>query len=361
MIAKLSVVTAGLLTTFQDFGRHGFRRFGVPRAGVLHPDLAVIANALAENAATEAVLEFFYSGPSLSVEAGPVRFAFAGDFKIRLLRNGTSYLVRSWRTLTLENGDTLQVGPVVTGKAGYIAISGGFEVPSVLKSCSTYLRGGFGGLDGKRLQSGSVIYAKESVGNKEPERYLPIPPGRDAFGGFLTQGGLDQVLPIRVILGPQDDYFTDEALTTFLSATYTVTRASDRMGIRLDGPRLQHRKNFPPEIISDGIVPGAIQVPGNGIPIALLADAQTVGGYPKIATIASVDLGKLAVLTPGRQICFTALSANEGAELLISHRQQLAQRISGILPIQLAGRDRNQFGNTGLATAALSTQVCFSG
>ncbi len=350
MTAKLSIISPGLLATFQDFGRNGLRRYGVPRSGVLHPDLALIANALAENDANEAVLEFFHSGPCLRAESNPVRFAFAGDFSIRLVRQGKSFLVRSWRTLTLEGGDILYVGPVTTGKAGYVAVCGGFGLSPVLGSCSTYLRGGFGGLGGRQLQTGDVLEIKEFMGMKTPEHYLPNPPERETFGGIPSKGNQNSPLHIRVIPGPQDDYFTDKALKFFLSCTYTITRASDRMGIRLDGPALDHCPDLQPEIISDGIMPGAIQVPGSGLPIALLADAQTVGGYPKIATVVTVDLPKLAVLNPGRHIHFKAVTAQEGADLLLKHRANLEQLISKILPIRMVGRQGSSYYNNSLAS-----------
>ena len=336
MTGQLLVLSSGMLTTLQDFGRNGFRRFGVPASGVLHPDLAKIANALAGNKENEPLFEFFYTGPDLRLESGSVRLAFAGDFRIELTRNERKSLLRSWRTFTLEVGDSLRIGPVTTGKAGYMAISGGLGVQPVLGSCSTYLRGGFGGLNGNRLRPGMLLPVKQTIPSNEPEYYLPAPPGRNTFGG--PAAGDD--IAIRVILGPQDDYFAETSIETFLSNDYTVTEESDRMGIRLEGPTLVHRGDRKPEIVSDGIVPGAIQVPGNGAPIVLLADCQTVGGYPKIATVASVDLPRIAVLVPGRRISFKSITVDEGAELLLQHRQRLAAIIGRIKPIKLVGTNR---------------------
>jgi len=161
MYAQLLVTNPGLMTTLQDLGRHGFRRFGVPRSGVLHPDLARIANALAGNSENEPLLEFFFTGPCFHLKSGSVRLAFAGDFLIELIKNGRKFLLRPWRTITLEKGDQLQIGPVTTGKTGYVAISGGLDAKPVLGSCSTYLRGGFGGINGTRLMAVTPCSVKQ--------------------------------------------------------------------------------------------------------------------------------------------------------------------------------------------------------
>ncbi|TWJ19351.1 5-oxoprolinase subunit C family protein [Geobacter argillaceus] len=357
MTSQLLVVSPGLLTTFQDLGRYGFRRFGVPRSGVLHPDLARIANALAGNGENESVLEFFLSGPSFRLESGSVRLALAGDFRIELTRNRKKSMLRSWRTITLEEGDQLQLGPVSTGKAGYVAISGGLDLKPVLESCSTYLRGGFGGMDGNRLLAGMQLPVMQGRPISDPDCYLPEAPGRETFGGPEPGHDQDDPIPIRVILGPQDDYFSDSSIATFLSSDYTISRESDRMGSRLVGPALTHREDCKPEIVSDGIVPGAIQVPGNGAPIVLLADGPTVGGYPKIATVASVDLPRIAVLVPGRRVSFRAITVEEGAELLLERRRHLAALIARIVPLRLVGGvDLERLYSSNLVSGAMDAR-----
>jgi 5-oxoprolinase (ATP-hydrolysing) subunit C len=345
---RILVTAPGLLTTIQDRGRYGFRRFGVPRSGVLHPDLMRIANALAGNKENEPVLEFFLAGPGFRIESGSVRLAFAGDFPIELTRGGRKSLLCPWRTLTLEEGDRLRLGAVVTGRAGYLAVSGGLDVPQVLCSCSTYLRGGFGGMDGRRLLSGMELPLKQTAPVKGPDYYLPELPGRETFGGPEPGQGPDEPVPVRVILGPQDDFFTENTLTEFLSGAYTISRDSDRMGSRLAGPILAHRADRKPEIVSDGMVPGAIQIPGSGAPIVILADGATVGGYPKIATVATVDLPRFALLAPGRRVRFRAISVEEGAELLSEHHRRLDGLIARIAPLRLVGSPdlSSHFGST---------------
>ncbi len=170
------MLSPGPLASIQDQGRFGFRRIGVPQSGVIHPEMAGIANALAGNNDDAALIEFFMSGPSFRLEKGSVRLAFAGDFKIELTRDKIKHSFRSWRTLRLQAGDTVQVGPILSGKVGYVAISGGINVPPVMGSRSTYLRAGFGGLDGDRLHPETMIPLNDAQNEDEADRLLPIKP-----------------------------------------------------------------------------------------------------------------------------------------------------------------------------------------
>ncbi len=184
-------------------------------------------------------------------------------------------------------------------------VEGGFDITPVLGSLSTYTRGGIGGIEGRALKAGDAIPLRLPAAPEREEQMLP---------------SLDLAPPkrFRVILGPQDDYFTEAGIATLLGATYTVTPATDRMGMRLDGPKLEHAKGY--NIVSDGIAPGSIQVPGNGLPIVLLADRQTTGGYPKIATVISADLPALGRLVPGSKMAFEAvdIEAAEAAARLLA-------------------------------------------
>ncbi len=337
MTPRLKVVSPGTLACIQDRGRFGYRRIGVPQSGALHSDLAWVANSLAGNNADTALIEFFFSGPTLRLEEGALRLALAGDFSAELIRDKVKRTLNSWRTITLEAGDTLQIGPVMSGKAGYVAVSGGLDLPDVMGSSATYLRGGFGGIDGQKLLPDSPLAAAGETLDPGPDQQLPRSSDLASLG--LKQSASEQDLPtcIRVILGPQEDYFTDAARQDFLTGIYKVSQESDRMGSRLEGPILVHHPDKNPEIISDGIVPGAIQVPGNGVPIVLLADGPTVGGYPKIATVSSVDLPRLAAMPPGSQLRFEAISPEAAESLLRSHRKELAELLSSVEPLELTG------------------------
>jgi 5-oxoprolinase (ATP-hydrolysing) subunit C len=330
---RLIVTEPGVLASIQDLGRFGYRRFGVPQSGVLQPPLAKIANVLAGNCEDAAVLEFFQIGPTFHLAEGSLRLAVAGECHVKMTRNGSRRMFRAWRSVTLQAGDTLQVGPVFSGKAGYIAVAGGFSLPSVMNSHSTYLRGRFGGLDGDLLRPGTCLPVSLEAPPQGPNQYLPSPPPAEIPGSSRESIARFAPSTIRIIPGPQDDYFTEEALDDFLGGTYTVSRDSDRMGSRLEGPRLAHRPDKKPEIVSDGMVPGAIQVPGSGAPIVMLADGPTVGGYPKIATVISVDLPKLAAMTPGSRLLFKAVAVDEAEALLRDDRERLAALLTTIVPL----------------------------
>lgn len=354
MTSQLMLLSPGPLASIQDLGRFGYRRFGVPQSGVLHPDLARIANTLAENSEDTAVIEFFLTGPSFRLEKGTVRLAFSGDFTIELTRGRAKRTLRSWRTLTLRSGDTLEVGPVKSGKVGYVSVAGGFDLLPVMGSCSTYLRGGFGGVNGNRLLPNTILAIAEKDLEDKPDRLLPRSP-RPEFFGLTTASEAGLPTTIRVIMGPQEDYFTDAARKDFLTGIYTVSRESDRMGSRLEGPILAHHPDKKPEIISDGIVPGAIQVPGNGAPIVLLADGPTVGGYPKIATVTSADLAKLSVMLPGSRIRFSEVTPEKAEALLREQRTELDDLLASIVSLKIEkGVDMQAMYKTSLVSGVIN-------
>ena len=333
MTTRLVVNKPGVLASIQDLGRFGYRRFGVPQSGVLQPDLAKVANVLAGNPEGTAVVEFLLTGPTFHLEEGSLRLAIAGDCYVKLIRGGERRMFRAWRSVNLQAGDSLEIGQVLSGKAGYIAVSGGFDLVAVMGSHATYLRGGFGGLDGNPLRAGTYLPVNSISAPQGQNHFLPTPPPADIPNS--QQESIERFAPatIRVILGPQDDYFTEKAIRDFFHGVYTVTRESDRMGNRLEGPVLAHRPDKKPEIVSDGMIPGAIQVPGNGAPIVILADGPTVGGYPKIATVISIDLPKLAVMVPGSKIYFEAVTVEKAEALLQADMERLTALLATISPL----------------------------
>jgi len=316
MSARVEVVDAGLSVTIQDRGRTGYRNIGVPVSGALDPYLMAAANALLGNAADAAVLEVCLGGPSLKALSGTLRIALAGELGAQVVNTrGRVLKVLPWQTATLFPGDVIRIDGVAHG-VGYVAITGGFQVPAQLGSRSTYLRAAIGGIDGRALASGDRLDCAALRGDPWLESCGRASLPRDTG-------------PIRVILGPQDDHFTAEALATFLGRPYRVTRDMDRMGLRLEGERLAHNE-LGTEIVSDGVAPGSIQVPANGQPIVLLADCQTSGGYPKIATVIRADLPRLAHLRPGDEIRFAAVSHAEALAALRQAAQRLALWIESI-------------------------------
>lgn len=324
---ELKVVDPGLFASIQDMGRIGFRRFGVPWSGVLSPDAAKLANALAGNPLDSAVLEFFQNGLVLQVTEGALRLAVVGDCLLNLKRGVQRRVFRSGRSVKLLPGDTLQISRIHSGKVGYVAVSGGFDLPPVMGSRATYLRAGIGGLNGDLLRAGSVLPVAAAT-DTGANRHLPLA-NSDVEHDQLPHAARPPKT-IRLIMGPQDDYFTAQACQLLLSETYRISHDSDRMGCRLVGPRLAHDPGKGAEIISDGLVPGAIQVPGSGAPIVLLADGPTVGGYPKIATVISTDLPALATMMPGTELRFAAVTVAEGETILRRSRAAFAARIEAI-------------------------------
>lgn len=324
---ELEVVDPGLASTVQDLGRPGWLRVGVPQGGALDKESLRLANALVGGGPAQSALEIRYLGPTLRARGGPVRLALVGaEAAMRLEREGeAAQIIEAWRSVVLQPGDLLRVGALKGASTAVLAMAGGVGAPPVLGSRATFLRGGFGGVEGRALRAGDRIAPADPAGARAaaagPD--LWIPPGRRPGAAALGPGGSK---PVRVILGPQQDHFPDEELERFLSENWTVSRESDRMGLRLEGPRLSHRseegKGF--NIVSDGISEGAIQVPGTGQPILLLADRGTAGGYPKIAVAASVDLPILGRASPGDRLRFAAVSV-EDAQAALRRREAEVQ------------------------------------
>lgn len=318
----VEIVQPGVANTVQDGGRRGWRSIGVPLSGAADAVLMAGANRLLGNAADAAAIELPLAGPSLRATDGPVRIALAGAVAARLLRGDGSQLdVGPAQTVTLRRGDVLTVGAVRSGIA-YLALAGGCRVPLQLGSRSTYARARLGGVEGRALAAGDRIECGAPSGDLAVEWRAPSPFAHDNA-------------PIRVLPGPQDDSFTPEALATLLREAYRVGRDSDRMGLRLEGPPLEHRGSA--DITSDGIAPGAIQVPGNGQPIVLFVDAQTVGGYTKIATVIRADLARLAHARPGSELRFAAVTRSQAFAALQVQQQALQRWVESIVPYRLPG------------------------
>ncbi len=299
-MTHLLIERCGPGTTLQDQGRFGWQRFGVGPAGAMDRQAMAKANALVGNDAGTGTVEFALAGGRFRVVGGEVRVALAGapaDLKI------DGKLVAPHASITASDGALIDVGAARAGLFMYLAVAGGFAVPADLGAMATHVRAGMGGIDGRGLMAADRLPCAASVPAGED---LALDP---AFK-IATDGG-----PIRVILGPQADHFTDAGRATFLSATYAVSPQADRMAFRLNGPPIEHGPQGY-NIVSDGIATGSIQVPGMGEPLVLLADRQTTGGYPKIATVITADLGRLAQMRPGTQLTFGAVSRAEAIAAL---------------------------------------------
>lgn len=333
MSEGLLVLQPGLHTTLQDMGRYGYQDQGVPTAGALDFVGLRLANAMVGNRPGEACLEISYFGPTLRVTAESVRVAISGEVKLTLSDGGSPRPVESNRSLRLKRGDVLAVGAVSGSATAYLAVEGGWALEPVLGSLSTYTRAALGPLGGRALAADMVLPLRQGQCGDGGDRALAKP---IAYGDG----------PIRVVLGPQQDSFTDESLATLLDAEYTISKEADRMGLRLDGPILQHKGSA--DIPSDGLVSGCIQVPGNGAPIILLADHQTAGGYAKIATVISADLPRLGQAVPGTVLRFAAISVADAEQARRGLEDRINRAISAMTVISSQGIDLDALYETDL-------------
>ena len=319
---ELEIVSPGAFASLQDGGRHGFRRIGVPWAGVLDRRLMRIANALAGRDEDAPVIECFDGGLHVVAHDGAVKLAVAGDAVVEVDGPDGRRQLAPWRSVTIADGESLRIRKMGSGRIAMVAVVG-LDLPAVMGSASTYVRAGLGGVDGRALAAGTRLALNDA----------------DAWGSdhVLTQPPAADERTIRLVPGPQADHFSAAALEALVGGDYRVTTEADRMGIRLEGARLEHTAAA--EIVSDATVPGSIQVPGAGQPIVLLADAQTAGGYPKIATVITADLGRLAALRPGQRLRFATVTAAEGAQIARAAEAETRALIAAIRPLPADGID----------------------
>ncbi|MCB5174062.1 5-oxoprolinase subunit C family protein [Microvirga lenta] len=311
----LVVKACGPMTSLQDRGRHGYQRFGVSPSGAMDARSLAAANILVGNPPEIAAIEFVNLGGTFTCSGGDLRIAVVGaDCSLSI--DGVQVAPNT--AALLREGQEAQVGHARTGTFAYLAIAGGFAVEPQLGSLSFHLRSRLGGLDGAPLRPGDRLSCKAEA---QPGELMHLPleaPPTDA--------------PIRVMLGPQDDYFTPAAIRTLLEGEFTVSPQADRMGFQLTGPQIEHAKGF--NIVSDGIVTGHIQVPGNGQPIVLMRDRQTAGGYPKIATIISADLDRFAQLRPGTSVRFKAVEREEAVTAARQMKDWISSLPTALVPVR---------------------------
>lgn len=309
--AALVVVKPGLNTTIQDRGRMGWQRFGVPVSGALDRVALAAANVVVGNGPWEAAIECLYQGCEVEIAGESARVAVAGTgVSLEVVDQSGSVVGRfgGLESVRGERGWRINVKIAGPSIAGYLAVEGGLAIQPMLGSRSTYVRAALGGLAGRALQAGDRVVLAQNAARERQEL-------------CLTGVDLGPVAKVRVIAGPQHEAFEPEALELLEREAYCVTGASDRMGLRLSGPRLKHRVGA--DIVSDGIAPGAIQVPGDGLPIVMLADRQTTGGYTKIATVISSDLPALGRVGPGAQVRFEFVSVEAGEELARAQAREI--------------------------------------
>ena len=315
MTLRIEVLKPGAQSQLQDLGRHGHQHLGVPVCGAMDEWSQRLANLLVGNDEQAATLEIVLTGPSLRFH-GPAQIALCGaDLSARL--DGTPLPLHC--RVDLPAGALLEFGPRASGLRVYLALRGGFAAPLVMGSRSTFVRGGFGGLEGRALRRGDVLTVAQP---------LPaLPPASTAAAPELTLprpalAGEDGSLLLRVIPGEHWALFTPAAQVLLSQARYRISPQSDRMGYRLEGPPLQ--RELGGELISEGVAFGAIQVPADGQPIVLMAERQSTGGYAKIAHVASVDLPLLAQAAPQQWLRFAPIALETAQTLYLEREHRLA-------------------------------------
>lgn len=352
----LSVVEPGPASSLQDLGRYGLQRAGVPAAGALDRTALALANALVGRPLGAAAVEMRLVGGTFELCASSARLAVVGaaaTLEVRRAASGETERVEVgpalWRTVTLRRGDMLRVGPLRGSATAYLAAAGGVDAPVHAGSSATLSRAGLGGHrgDGAFLAAGDTLVLAPQAGDEiahGPDLGLSAPDLLPAIAGPVRA---------RVVLGPQKDRFSDAGLDMFFGTEWVVTARADRMGLRLSGPTIEHAPAGP-DIVSDGIVPGAIQVPGEGLPIVLLADRQTAGGYAKIGAAITADLGALGRARPGDTLRFQQISAADGVAAARAANAALRSALSRIAPMGPSELTSERLLSENLITARIS-------
>lgn len=309
----IAVVNGGLLSTVQDAGRPGYRASGLPVAGAMDRLALAAANVLAGNAPGDAALEVTLAGGAYRFEVSVLAALAGADLSATL--DGAA--LPAWGAFRAPAGAVLAFGAPRSGVRAYLAVRGGLGVPAVLGSRATYLRAKVGGLEGRALAAGDRLPLGRARGAaRTPATLAPeeVPP----CGGGAT---------VRVLLGPQQDRFGDAGVAAFLGTPWRVTPQNDRMGYRLDGPAVPLAGGVA-DILTDPVLPGAVQITGSGGPIVMMVDAQTTGGYAKIATVIGPDLRLVAQARSGDVLRFAACGQEEAVAALRAEREVI-ERIAG--------------------------------
>lgn len=323
----IRVIKPGLLTTVQDLGRPGYQQYGVAVGGALDAFAARVANLIVGNDDNAALLEIAQTGPDLLFEREALVAWNGGDFDAMI---GGQPLPRD-RAVRVAAGETVSFGVARAGLRAWLAVAGGIDVPLVLGSRATYRRAGIGGHEGRPLKAGDGLKTfspgewatallatlrtraqRATVWTVRPETL-----GQPASAGV-----------VRAVLGPEWDWFSAEAQRAFFSSDWTATQEADRMGVRLHGTELTLVK--PREMISSAVNTGVVQVPPSGQPIVLLPSRQSVGGYPRIAAVATADIGRFTQLRPGEKVSFARIPLAVALQLQLKRERNLSRVRMGL-------------------------------
>jgi biotin-dependent carboxylase-like uncharacterized protein len=311
------VLRSGINTTYQDEGRFGMQHFGVPPSGCMDNKSFLLANALVGNKKNYGVIEFAYQGPLLKLVKGKTKIAITGNVIFKIVNlNDDSFEGECNRSYNLNEGDKIDILATNKSAYGYLSVEGGFKIESFCNSVSTLVKANIGHNNGRKITTEDEIIINKYRKNEN---------------NFTTKVSSENKTTIRVLKGPQFNYFSDDSKKIFFSKTYKISNLTDRMGMRLEGKDLKNIVNT--NIRSEGIIKGAIQVPADGQPIILLTDCPTIGGYPKIAYVISADYDLLVQKVPGTSVSFQCIELGEAEELYKKRYENISQIIKNIKEI----------------------------
>ena len=306
------VIRAGINTTFQDNGRKNLIHIGIPASGAIDKRNYKLVNKILNNDINHPALEFAYQGPKLIYYGEPISIAVTGDVNFKLIRKNIETEGKCYETITIENNDEIDLISTNKSVYGYFSVTAKFQIDYQWKSCSTNTKANIGANNGKKLENSQKLHVLDIKDiSKRSINYINT-----------------RIENIRVIRGTNFDYFSKEAQQNFFNEEFNVTKLSDRMGMRLEGKKLENVVNT--NIKSEGLVKGVIQVPPNGNPIIMLSDHGTIGGYPKIATVISADFDKLAQLPPGSKIKFKEVNLTDAETIFKLYEMETNTLLSKI-------------------------------
>ena len=307
------VKRAGINTTFQDKGRNNLYHIGIPFSGAMDNRNFLLANKLVGNKVASPVIEFAYQGPLLKFNGDKITITVTGDVIFKLNKKNNEIEGRCYETYQLENGDEINILSTNKSVYGYLAINGEIDLKFQWGSCSINTKANIGSNDGKKLSDGQKINVRKINLNQKNKKI-----------NYLNS----KIENIRVIKGTNFDYFSEEGKKIFFEKEFIVSKLSDRMGMRLEGPKIENIVNT--NIKSEGLLKGVIQVPADGNPIIMLSDHGTIGGYPKIGVVASVDYDRLVQISPGSKIKFKEIDLSDAETLFKLYEMETQNLISQI-------------------------------
>ena len=304
---------AGINTTFQDKGRNNLYHIGIPFSGAMDNRNFLLANKLVGNKLDSPVIEFAYQGPLLKFNGDKITITVTGDVIFKLNKKNNEIEGRCYETYQLENGDEINILSTNKSVYGYLAISGEIDLKFQWGSCSINTKANIGSNDGKKLTNKQKINIRKINFDQKNKKI-----------DYLNS----KIENIRVIKGTNFDYFSEEGKKIFFEKDFIVSKLSDRMGMRLEGPKIENIINT--NIKSEGLLKGVIQVPADGNPIIMLSDHGTIGGYPKIGVVASVDYDRLVQISPGSKIKFKEIDLSDAETLFKLYEMETQNLISQI-------------------------------